>query len=109
MRGIARVEDNITGGVHCHGHPGGLVPIPTPGQITGGSSKVFADGKPIARAQDPGHSSLCCAGIGTIVIVAAPGKVFVDGVPAAAMGDTTIHCGMSQGTIAVGSMKVSIP
>lgn len=110
MRGIARVGDNIMGGVHCHGHPGvGLVPIPTPGQIKQGSSKVFADGKPVARAQDQGHSDLCCAGIGTIVLMSPPGKVFIDGRPAAAMGDTTMHCGMAPGSIAVGSMKVSIP
>jgi uncharacterized Zn-binding protein involved in type VI secretion len=109
MRPLARLGDDVVGGVHCHGHPGGLVPIPTPGQITQGSSKVFADGKPVARAQDQGRSNLCCAGIGTIVLMTPPGKVFIDGRPAAAVGDTTMHCGMSNGSIAGGSSKISIP
>ena len=106
MPGIARRGDRISGGAHCHGHPHG--PIPTPGLIKEGSSKVHVDGRPAARAGDAGHSPLCCGAIGTIQILPQPGRVFVDGRPVAVSGNPTLHCGMGSGSVASASGKVIV-
>ncbi len=107
MRPIAAVDDQISGGIHCHGghdHP----PPPTPGTIVTGSSKVFVRGRPIARVGDKGHSSLCCIGIGEIVLLQDQGKVYVDGQPAVGLGSPTQHCGMAPGQIVSGEPGVRI-
>jgi uncharacterized Zn-binding protein involved in type VI secretion len=83
--------------------------MPTPGRIASGAGKVFASGRPVARAGDEGHSPFCCAGIGKILIQSSQTKVFVEGVPAAAVGTTTVHCAMSPGTIRSGDTKVFVP
>lgn len=107
MGALARRGDMISGGAHCHGHSHG--PILTPGRITEGSDKVFAEGKPAACAGDKGHSPLCCAGIGKIVIQESQRKVFIQGRPAASTGTPTVHCGMAPGSVRTGSKKVFVP
>ena len=106
MKSLARLGDPIIGGAHCHGHDHG--PQPSPGKIIQGSDKVFIEGLPAARDGDQGYSPVCCGGIGKIVIQAQPGKVFIDGKPAAAVGTRTMHCGMAPGNIQAGSSKVMI-
>ena len=105
MRGLARTNDRASGGAHCHGHDHGL--MPAPGRITTGSARVFVDGRPAARAGDSG-SSVCCAGIGTIKVLPKAGKVFIDGRPAAGENDSTLHCGMANGSICSASRKTFI-
>jgi uncharacterized Zn-binding protein involved in type VI secretion len=107
VRALARLGDLIVGGAHCHGHSHG--PLPTPGRITEGSNKVFAEGRPVARTGDKGHSPLCCGGIGKIVIQQSQSKVFVQGKPAASLGTPTIHCDMAPGNVQTGCQKVFVP
>lgn len=107
MPPIARLGDSAQGGLHCHGghsHP----PLPTPGQIREGSGKVFAFGRPVARAGDEGYSPLCCIGLGKIVIQQNQTKVFADGKPVAILGTPTVHCGMAPGRIATGERRVNV-
>jgi uncharacterized Zn-binding protein involved in type VI secretion len=106
MSAVARRGDLIVGGAHCHGHPHG--PLPSPGRIREGSSRVFAEGLPVARAGDRGHSPVCCGGIGDILIQVRHTKVFVDGLPVAVVGSPTLHCGMAPGVVQTGSRKVSV-
>jgi uncharacterized Zn-binding protein involved in type VI secretion len=98
--------DRIQGGLHCHGHDHG--PQPSPGRIVSGSKKVFVEGRPAARLRDPGHSPMCCGGVGTITLFPRPGRVHIDGRPVATVGDPTSHCGLGFGTIATGSSRVFV-
>ena len=107
MAPVSRVGDLIVGGPHCHGHPHG--PAPSPGRIREGASKVFACGRPVARAGDKGHSPVCCGGVGRIVIQALQSRVFVEGKPAAGVGAPTLHCDMAPGHVQTGAQKVRIP
>jgi uncharacterized Zn-binding protein involved in type VI secretion len=106
MSGIARVGDLVVGGLHCHGHSHG--PQPSPGRIISGASKVFADGRLVARTGDSGYSAVCCGGVGKIIISPSQQKVFVQGKPAAGQGTPTEHCGIAPGRIKSGSKKVLI-
>lgn len=107
MGGIARIGDLITGGEHCHGHSHG--PQPSPGRIISGATRVFADGRPVARTGDEGYSAVCCGGVGKILIGVSQQKVIVEGKPAAGQGTSTVHCGAASGKIKSGSQKVLIP
>jgi len=107
MPPVARVGDRVTGGPHCHGHDHG--PQPSPGRIVQGASRVFVEGKPVARWGDLGHSPLCCGGVGRIELQPPARNVFVEGKPVAALGDPTLHCGIAPGAIATGSGRVFCP
>lgn len=107
MSAAARVGDLIVGGAHCHGHPHG--PQPTPGTIVQGASRVFIEGRPVARAGDRGHSPQCCAGVGEILIQQRQVRVFAEGQPVASTGTPTLHCGMAPGAVRTGSRKVRVP
>lgn len=107
MQGVARLGDLIVGGLHCHGHSHG--PQPSPGRIITAASKVFADGRPIARSGDQGYSAVCCGGVGKIVIGPSQERVFVEGKPAAKQGTPTMHCDTAPGQIKSGSKKTLLP
>ena len=106
MPPLARRGDLVIGGVHKHecDHD----PRETRGRIVEGATKVFADGRPVARAGDRGYSPLCCEHFGEISILPCPGRVFIEGRPAVAVGNPTLHCGKSPGVVASGSSKVSL-
>lgn len=107
MRPIARVGDIVQGGIHCHGHP--HPPLPTPGPLVRGATKTFVAGMPAVRADDQGHSPVCCGGIGRIVVQASQSKVFIEGKAAAGVGTPTMHCDLAPGWIQTGCAKVMIP
>lgn len=107
MRGIARLNDLIVEGLHCHGHTHG--PIPSPGRIISGATRVFVEGRPAARVDDKGYSPVCCGGIGQIVILPAASRVYIEGKPAAGVDSQTLHCGMAPGRIKTGSSRVWVP
>ncbi len=106
MKPLARIGDLVTGGIHCHGHDHG--PRATPGRIREGASRVFASGRPAARAGDEAYSPQCCAGIGRIVLLQSQAKVYIEGKPAASVGTPTIHCDTAPGRVATGDAKVFI-
>lgn len=108
MKPLARENDVVIGGLHCHGgHSHG--PLPTPGRIVEGSARVFAHGRPVARLGDRGHSDLCCAGIGEIILQKSQETVFVEGRPAVSIDTPTLHCGCAPGRVATGNQAVRIP
>jgi uncharacterized Zn-binding protein involved in type VI secretion len=73
-------------------HGGPSDPLRVMGPITSGSSHVFVNGKPAARAGDVGvHCA--CVGPNTFEIVGGDSSVLIDGKPAAKIGSTTKHCG----------------
>ena len=106
MPALARFGDLVDGGAHCHGHSHG--PSPTPGRIIRAATKVFADGRPVARTGDEGYSPVCCGHIGRITIQQSQSVVFVEGRPAATVGTPTLHCDMAPGAIKTGSSKVFV-
>ena len=104
MPGMARVGDAVSGGLHCHGHDHGL--LPSPGTIGSGSSKVFVESQPAARGGDHGGWGACCGGVVDILLLPQPGKVFIEGKPAVALGNPTLHCSMGSGSVSGASAKV---
>jgi uncharacterized Zn-binding protein involved in type VI secretion len=84
----ARLGD-ITFGV-CTGH---ITPISVDGIVIASSSKVFVNGRPVARIGDTVLSS--CGHLGTIV--SGSSKVFISGIPMARLSDS--FTGVYSGTI----------
>jgi uncharacterized Zn-binding protein involved in type VI secretion len=82
--------------------------MPSPGTIVQGASKVFIEGMAAAREGDQGHSPVCCAGIGKIVLEKSQDKVFIEGKAAATIGTPTVHCDMAPGVVQGGSAKVVV-
>ena len=69
-----------------------------------GSPDVLANGQAVLRIGDPGKHSSCC-GANTWKVSKGSGTVFFNGIPAARVGDDTVHCG-GKGSLIVGSETV---
>ena len=107
----ARVTDNSVGIPHCHSvHPWSPVPHPLMGPIIAGSTDVIIEGKPSARLGDSGvhGSAFCLCGPNTYVTASASGTVKVNDIPVCRLGDSTLHCATSSGSIVVGAATVLI-
>lgn len=99
----ARVTDIAVGIPHCHSvHPWSPIPHPISGPIMMGASTVTINDLAAARVLDPGVHAACC-GPNIFDIITGSGTVVIEGSSAARLGDMTMHCTLSTGTIVTGS------
>lgn len=98
----SRVGDNAMCPGDSHGNLCCSHGVKGPG--ISGSPDVLADGQAVLRIGDPGKHSGCC-GPNTWKVQKGSGTVFFNGIAAARIGDSTVHCG-GKGSLIVGSSTV---
>ncbi len=102
MPGIARLGDKARAEADSHGCP--ACPHTVIGPAVTGSPTVTINFKPALRMGDKGVHSSCC-GSNTWKVAGSSSSVLIDGLPAARVGDDTLHCG-AEGVIIEGSPDI---
>jgi uncharacterized Zn-binding protein involved in type VI secretion len=85
-----RLGDKAFVPADAHGCP--ACPHPCIGPAIQGSPNVNCNSRPALRVNDPGVHAACC-GPNTWNAATGSGTVFINGLQAHRLGDTTAHCG----------------